>query len=110
VSTTSHDSLCAWLKPVVEFAELALGEDVTPLLVFDRGGAFPEMMSELRDGGAEFVTYERKPNPALGATEFKERRVRAAMDWRVRLELRGIELALAATDVSLKEGRSGRHR
>ncbi len=42
------------------------------MLVFDRGGAFPETMAELRDAGAEFVTYERKPYPELGATEFKE--------------------------------------
>jgi hypothetical protein len=73
MSTTSHDSLCAWLIPVVEFAQLSLGEQVTPLLVFDRGGAFPEMMAELRDAGAEFVTYERKPYPEIGATEFTQR-------------------------------------
>jgi hypothetical protein len=72
IATTSHDSLCAWLMPVVEFAKLSLGDDVTPVLVFDRGGAFPETMAELREAGAEFVTYERKPYPELGATEFKE--------------------------------------
>ncbi len=70
MSTTSHDSLCAWLMPAVEFARLSLGEHVTPVLVFDRGGAFPEMMAELRDAGAEFVTYERKPYPELPATVF----------------------------------------
>jgi hypothetical protein len=72
LSTTSHDSLCAWLMPVVKFVDLSLGEDVIPLLFFDRGGAFPEKMAELRDAGAEFVTYERKPYRQLGATEFKE--------------------------------------
>jgi len=72
LSTTSHDSLCQWLMPVVEFAKLSLGDEVTPVLVFDRGGAFPETMAELREAGAEFVTYERKPYPELGATEFKE--------------------------------------
>ncbi len=72
MSTTSHDSLPAWLMPVVEFAELSLGEEVTPVLFFDRGGAFPETMAELRDAGAEFVTYERKPYRELGATDFKE--------------------------------------
>ena len=71
VSTTSHDSLCAWLMPVVDFAHLSLGDEVKPVLVFDRGGAFPRSMAELRDAGAEFVTYERKPYPELGATEFK---------------------------------------
>jgi hypothetical protein len=72
LATTSHDSLCAWLMPVVEFAHLSLGEDVKPVLVFDRGGAFPAKMAELRNAGAEFVTYERKPYPEIGATEFKE--------------------------------------
>lgn len=72
MSTTSHDSLCAWLMPVVEFAKLSLGDEVTPVLVFDRGGAYPETMAELREEGAEFVTYERKPYPELGATEFTE--------------------------------------
>jgi transposase len=72
LATTSHDSLCAWLMPVVEFVDLALGEEVKPVLVFDRGGAFPHTMAELRDAGAEFVTYERKPYPAVGATEFTE--------------------------------------
>jgi hypothetical protein len=71
VSTTSHDSLCAWLMPVVDFAHLSLGNEVKPVLVFDRGGAFPATMAELRDADAEFVTYERKPYPELGATEFK---------------------------------------
>jgi hypothetical protein len=72
IATTSHDSLCAWLMPVVEFAKLSLGDEVTPVLVFDRGGAFPETMAELRDAGAEFVTYERKRYPQLGAAEFTE--------------------------------------
>jgi hypothetical protein len=71
VSTTSHDSLGAWLMPVVDFAHLSLGDAVKPVLVFDRGGAYPKSMAELRDAGAEFVTYERKPYPELGATEFK---------------------------------------
>ena len=72
MSTTSHDSLCAWLMPVVEFAKLSLGDEVTPVLVFDRGGAFPGTMAELREAGAEFVTYERKPYPEIGATEFTQ--------------------------------------
>jgi hypothetical protein len=70
MSTTSHDSLCDWLMPVVDFARLSLGEQVTPVLVFDRGGSFPAMMAELRDAGAEFVTYERKPYAELPANDF----------------------------------------
>jgi len=70
MSTASHDSLCDWLMPVVEFAQLSLGEKVTPVLVFDRGGAFPEAMAELRNAGAEFVTYERQPYQELPACSF----------------------------------------
>jgi hypothetical protein len=58
--------------PVVEFAELSLGEEVKPILVFDRGGAFPNTMEELREAGAEFVTYERKPYQPIASTEFTE--------------------------------------
>jgi hypothetical protein len=72
VSTTSNDSLTAWLMPVVEFARLSLGEHVTPVLDFDRGGAFPEIMATLRDEEAEFVTYERRPYAEIGATEFRQ--------------------------------------
>lgn len=72
LDTTSHDSLCDWLMPVVDFAKLALGDEVKPLLFFDRGGAYPEAMAELRNAEAEFATYERKPYPELGATEFTE--------------------------------------
>ena len=72
LATTSHDSLTAWLMPVVEFAELSLGETVKPVLVFDRGGAFPKTMAELREAGAEFVTYERKPYQPIPSTEFTQ--------------------------------------
>jgi len=43
-----------------------------PVLIFDRGGAFPEAMAELRNLGAEFITYERPPYPMLAPTEFTE--------------------------------------
>jgi transposase len=72
LATTSHDSLTDWLMPVVEFAKLSLGEEVKPVLVFDRGGAFPSTMEELREAGAEFVTYERKPYRPVPVTEFTE--------------------------------------
>ena len=72
LATTSHDSLAAWLMLVVEFVDLSLGEEVTPVLVFDRGGAFPGTMAELREAGAEFVTYERKPYQQIPVTEFTE--------------------------------------
>ncbi|HEX5851859.1 MAG TPA: hypothetical protein VFY36_02085 [Solirubrobacteraceae bacterium] len=104
VSTTSHDSLCAWLMPVVEFARLSLGDEVKPVLVFDRGGAFPEMMAELRDEGAEFVTYERKPYPEIGATEFKES-LTITLASRPRRPIR-----IAYTEAPQKNLRAGRGR
>ena len=72
MTTASHDSLCAWLRPAVEFVEEALGKQAVPVLMFDRGGAFPEAMAELRNLGAEFITYERAPYPMLAPTEFTE--------------------------------------
>ena len=71
ISTPSHDSLCQWLEPVVDFVDIALGRRVTPVLVFDRGGAYPETMARLRDIGAELVTYERRPYPLLARTEYE---------------------------------------
>ena len=71
VATPSHESLCEWLMPAVEFVHTTFDKQITPVLVFDRGGAFPEAMKELRAAKAEFVTYERKPYPEVGATEFK---------------------------------------
>src|SRR5512141_1584044 len=104
MSTTSHDSLCAWLMPVVEFAKLSLGDDVTPVLVFDRGGAYPAAMAEVRDAGAEFVTYERKPYPELGATGFKE-----SLNITLASEPRR-PIRIAYTEARQKNLRSGRGR
>jgi hypothetical protein len=70
ITSPSHESLCAWLGPVVDFAKLALGPKVVPVLVFDRGGSFPQTMAELRTLGAEFVTYERKPYSLLSTAMF----------------------------------------
>lgn len=69
----SHDSLTKWLSPVTMFLRAALGEDQRILLVFDRAGAFPKQLMELRHNNFEFVTYERRPYPLLSATAFDER-------------------------------------
>ncbi len=66
----SHDSLTAWLSPIAGLLRDALGPDVQILLGFDRAGAFPEQMAELREEAFEFVTYERKPYPLLPASAF----------------------------------------
>jgi hypothetical protein len=72
VAAPSHDSLTSWLSPIARLLRLALGEEETILLAFDRAGAFPHQMAELRDEGFEFVTYERKPYPELPLGDFTE--------------------------------------
>ena len=66
----SHDSLTDWLPPIARLLRMALGSEQRILLAFDRGGAFPGHMAELRDEGFSFVTYERRPYPLLAATAF----------------------------------------
>jgi|TARA_B100001964_G_C14231958_1_gene600478 hypothetical protein len=67
----THQSLTSWLMPVGTMLRDALGKDgPVPLLVFDRGGAFPKAMSELRDANFEFATYERAPYQTLAASAF----------------------------------------
>jgi len=65
IDDPGHQSLTTWLRPVAEFVCSILGQHVTPVLAFDRGGAFPEEMSALRDVGVEFTTYERAPYTQL---------------------------------------------
>ena len=68
----AHDSLTKWLSPLAKVLRHAL-EDATILLAFDRAGAFPKQMAQLRNDGFEFVTYERKPYPQLPASEFTKK-------------------------------------
>ena len=65
-----HRPLTDVLRPVAELLRTALGDEERILLAFDRAGAFPEQMVELRDLGVEFVTYERRPYPLLAQTAF----------------------------------------
>jgi hypothetical protein len=66
-----HEPLVDVVQPIGRFLREQLGYDVPLLFVFDRAGAFPEHMTMLRDDDLEFVTYERKPYPALPNTAFK---------------------------------------
>lgn len=66
-----HDSLTEWLSPVSVLLRMALGDDERILLAFDRAGAFPAQMAELREAGFEFVTYERRPYPLLSSMAFE---------------------------------------
>jgi hypothetical protein len=72
IPATSHDHLTTWLTPIARRIREALGDDERILLAFDRGGAFADELAQLRDAGFEFVTYERKPYPALAASLFKQ--------------------------------------
>jgi len=104
VTSSAHESLCAWLGPVVEFARLALGREAIPALVFDRGGAFPMTMATLRALGAEFVTYERKPYTLL---------TRAVFDQELTLRLASCPhkpIVIRYTEATQKNLRGGRGR
>jgi len=72
VDVASHDSLTTWLPPIAELLRESLGEDRRILLCFDRAGAFPEHLAELRNESFEFVTYERRPYPPLPVSSFSE--------------------------------------
>lgn len=65
-------SLTSILRPMALLVRQALEADRRFLFVFDRAGAFPAAMAELRDDDAEFVTYERGPCTDRPASEFCE--------------------------------------
>jgi hypothetical protein len=72
VEAPGHDALTDFLSPIAELLRGGLEEGQRILLAFDRAGAFPEQMAELRDAGVEFVTYERRPYPLLTRAAFTE--------------------------------------
>lgn len=76
IDVPSHDSLTKWLLPIGGLLRKALGKEQRILLAFDRAGAFPESMAELRKTGFEFVTYERRPYPALPDSAFDQSMMR----------------------------------
>jgi hypothetical protein len=72
VDVPSNDHLTEWLSPITCFLRSGLGEGQRILVAFDRAGAFPEQLAELREEGVEFVTYERRPFPLLSRSAFTE--------------------------------------
>jgi len=68
-----HGSLTSALVPLALMARMAVGPEVQILLVFDRGGAFPEAMAELRDSKVDFLTYERAPYRVPSCAEFQKK-------------------------------------
>jgi hypothetical protein len=73
VDVPSHDSLTDWLSPIAETLRGSFEDKQRILLAFDRAGAFPENMANLRDTGVEFVTYERKPYQTLAKSAFTDK-------------------------------------
>jgi hypothetical protein len=71
VTEPSHGHLTAFLRPIADTLRRALGSGTQIVLAFDRGGAYPATMAELRDAGVHFVTYERKPYAVLSSTMFE---------------------------------------
>ena len=68
----SHEPLTKHLTPVAATLRKALGSDIKMVLIFDRAGAFPAQLRELRNAGVYFVTYERRPYPSLASTAFTQ--------------------------------------
>jgi len=68
-------SLVEYLPRCARLIRGALGEEPRVLFVFDRGGAFPAAMSELKDlpeGQVDFLTYERAPFDLHGRAYFEK--------------------------------------
>ena len=72
ISSPDNDSLTRWLENVGGILRSALENERRILLAFDRGGAFAETLAALRDRDLEFVTWERRPYPALLPSAFTE--------------------------------------
>jgi hypothetical protein len=68
----SNASLTCVLGPIARLLRLALGPKQKILLAFDRAGAFPGQLAELREEGFEFVTYERRPFEKFSAKAFDQ--------------------------------------
>lgn len=70
-AASDNRPLTAMLGPIVKLVKLALpGERL--LVAFDRAGAYPEQLAELRDLGVELVTYERRPYAVIPKRDFTE--------------------------------------
>jgi hypothetical protein len=70
IDVPEHGSLTEFLSPIARSLRMALEPKERVLVAFDRGGAFPSQMAELRDEGFEFVTYERGSYQTLSQSAF----------------------------------------
>lgn len=67
-----HASMTKVLAPIGRALRDLIGKDGTRVvLVFDRAGAYPTQMAQLRNEGFEFVTYERAPYQQLPRVSFE---------------------------------------
>jgi hypothetical protein len=74
VTAFQQGSLVAYLPRCAALVRGALGKEPPVLVVFDRGGAFPTAMVDLKalpDGKVDFLTYERAPFPKHGREYFE---------------------------------------
>jgi hypothetical protein len=102
ISNPSHDSLSSWFRPIIDFVAMALGRKAVPVLIFDRGGSHANALAEIRDLGAEFITYERKPYALLSSAFFtKTLTIRLASKPRQPIVVRFADVA----DKNLHRGR-----
>jgi len=91
ITAFQQGSLVAFLPPCAKVLRDVLGKEPRVLAVFDRGGAFPTAMVELRElpeGSVDFLTYERAPFKRYGPRHFKKhgkvvRLIRAGKQLRV---------------------------
>jgi hypothetical protein len=70
IDAPDNGALTAFLTPIAKLLRLALGPAQKIMLAFDRAGAYPEQLAELRDLGFDLVTYERRPFPLLPEPAF----------------------------------------
>jgi hypothetical protein len=73
IDSPGHESLTSMIPRATMLLRAGLGPDERILVAFDRGGAFPTQLAELRDEGFEFVTYERRPFAKLTKRAFTEK-------------------------------------
>ena len=82
VSAPQQGSLVQFLPVFAKRLCDVLGKEAKILCVFDRGGAFPTSMTELRDlpeGEVDFLTYERAPYHKHGRIYFERHGTRVAL-------------------------------
>jgi len=71
MDSPAHESLVPWLRRIGRLIREALKDESTKvLLVFDRAGAYPQELAQLRDEGFEFATYERGPYATIAAAAY----------------------------------------